>query len=97
MACAYCSPHAVSVPHHFMSMYIKFQSGHTQFFKINFNICFFSNGECAAQVQNQRSVYCERVGGGGKNELKLKVETHPRMATNFWVVFKPKLMWLKFY
>ena len=74
---------AVSVPHHFMSMYIKFQSGHTQFFKINFNICFFSNGECAAQVQNQRSVYCERVGGGGKNESKLKVETHPRMATNF--------------
>ena len=46
--------------------------------------------------QNQRCVYCKRVGGG-KNELKLKVETHPRMATNFWVVFKPKFIRLKFY
>ena len=32
---------AVSVPHHFMSMYIKFQSGHTQFFKLILTFTFF--------------------------------------------------------
>ena len=32
---------AVSVPHHFMSMYIKFQSGHTQFLKLILTFAFF--------------------------------------------------------
>lgn len=49
---------AVFVPHHFVSMYIKFQSGHTQFLKINFNVQFSSGDECAAQVQRSEPKKC---------------------------------------